>query len=189
MLKSKFAAFITAFLLLAFVPIQAAIAHSVLEKSTPANGKKLEKPIKNIKLKFNTKIEKGSTLYLVSDGGKKLQPATVKITDDRLKASFQESLTPGTYQVKWEVVGADGHLVKNQYSFTIQKDESKQSSDREQSSNAQDKNKQDAEEQNSSEQTKDDDKQQSFFENGIIVILVIAGIVLIAWMFFSKRNE
>ncbi|GAA0599020.1 hypothetical protein GCM10009001_14080 [Virgibacillus siamensis] len=199
MLKNTLATALFIFLLMALVPMHAANAHSVLEKSSPANGQKLEKSINNVTLNFNTKIEKGSTLYLVDDQGNKLQPASVKITDDVLTASFQKSLNSGTYQVKWEVVGADGHLIENQYSFTIKKDEAKQpknnasQNEGEQSGNSnKDKtgqSNQDTEERNSSEQKTNNEDEQSFPGNGIIIVLVIAGIVLIAWMFFSKRTE
>ncbi|PKC51643.1 hypothetical protein RhiirA1_483283 [Rhizophagus irregularis] len=119
-----------------------------------------------------------------------------------LVATFEDSLEPGSYQVNWKVVGADGHLIENQYSFTIKeseitlgKENAGQSEDERNitsSENSQtveykedELEDQDVEKQN--RQANENDS--SSIVNIIIITLIIAGLGLLAWMLFSKNKK
>lgn len=195
----KTCTFIFALLLLTFIPIATVNGHSVLEKATPEDGEKSEASIDHIELFFNTKVEIGSTLHLVNRRGEKIEPNSITITDNVLEASFSENLSPGTYQVNWEILGADGHIIEDQYSFTIE----------EQEKNAQSKSGEDnesnlvadsAEELAVAQADNDTEKQNSaaniekknkspFLIEGIISLLVVAGIVLLAWIWRNKTKR
>ncbi|MFD1849681.1 copper resistance CopC family protein [Oceanobacillus bengalensis] len=194
-------------ILFSIIPFSMASAHSVLEKATPTDGEQLEESIDSIELSFNTKIENGSTLSLVNDTGKEIQPSSVEITDNVLKAAFQDALEASTYQVNWKIVGADGHLIENQYSFTVKGSENNQSEDNgvqtkdeqtDSSSNNEELNgeeangnelNQDSEKQTSTEQQTDDESEQSSVVSVIIIFLFIFGILLIVWMIIGKRKK
>ncbi|WP_407268515.1 copper resistance protein CopC [Radiobacillus sp. PE A8.2] len=122
-------------LVFSLLQIKTVNAHSVLEIATPKDGAQLESPITNIELSFNTKVENGSTLYVVKNNETKIQPNSVKINDNTMVGVFNE-LDAGIYQVKWKILGADGHIIDGEYSFTIAAQD-----DDEQTENAGDKNK------------------------------------------------
>ncbi|MCG3419715.1 MULTISPECIES: copper resistance protein CopC [Oceanobacillus] len=201
----EFYLFIVAVLLLfSIIPFSIASAHSVLEKSTPTDGQQLKKSVNSIELTFNTKIENGSTLSLVNDSGKEIQPLSVEITDNVLNATFQELLEPDTYHVNWKIIGADGHLIENQYSFTIKEVEDKKSEDNEiqtkdesienkdlkndEEGNGNDIN-QDSEKQTSTEQQTSNDSEESSVVSVIVIFLITVGILLVVWMIFGKRKK
>ncbi|KGR73633.1 copper resistance CopC family protein [Ureibacillus manganicus] len=199
--KSIFMSFI-AIMVFSLIPLSLVSAHSVLENSTPTEGEQLNDSINRIELSFNTKIENGSSLTLVNNTGDELKPSSNEINDKVLVAIFEESLEPSTYQVHWKVVGADGHLIENQYSFTItepemtegrnqtsQSEEEQTNSTTENETPPTDVGKDDVE----NNQYTENQNQQSSIENEqsslgmtIIIILIIAGIGIVAWMLFSK---
>ncbi|BDH63592.1 copper resistance protein CopC [Ureibacillus massiliensis] len=191
-----------AIILFSITQFSTANAHSVLENSTPGDGEQLSETINRIELSFNTRIENGSTLTLVNDTGDVINPSSHEINDNMLVATFEDSLEPGSYQVNWKVVGADGHLIENQYSFTIKeseitlgKENAGQSEDERNitsSENSQtveykedELEDQDVEKQN--RQANENDS--SSIVNIIIITLIIAGLGLLAWMLFSKNKK
>ncbi|WP_404452055.1 copper resistance protein CopC [Virgibacillus necropolis] len=182
-----------ALLLFSILAINEANAHSVLEEAKPKAGEQLTETINSIELTFSTKIENGSTLYLVDDKGKEIEPTSVELTDDVLEANFQDSLEPGSYRVNWKVVGADGHLIENQYSFSIAVSENKGPEDNttqteDDEIETEQRNK-DAEQQKSSNKQTKIDNERTSLVSGIIIFLIIAGLVLLCWMLFSKRQK
>lgn len=205
MIKIKRASIpLIALLLVSISPVSEANAHSVLLDATPKKGEQLEEPINSVVLTFSTKVENGSTLYLINKKGKKIQPVSVETTDDILKATFQDSLKSGSYQVNWKVVGADGHLIEKQYSFSIVEPEKKKSEESttqledDQDTTSNNNKKDDETEQNNQDEVQKEsspnnqtksDSDQSFLGNGIIIFLIIVGLLLVGWMLFSKRGK
>ncbi len=179
-------------------------AHSVLENSTPKDGATLEEPVERIKLSFNTKIEKGSTLYVLNQQGESIEPNSVTVKGNTLEASFKENLASGTYQVKWKILGADGHLIEKQYSFTISTTQ-EASPDTENSGNSEQKEKANSETENpdnsaskqqgtdgknASQQVKSENESNpSPFMYEMIIVILIAGALLLFWMLFSKKRQ
>lgn len=193
-----------ALMVFSLIPLSIASAHSVLENSTPADGEQLNDSINRIELSFNTKIENGSTLTLVNDMGDELKPSSYEINNNVLVAIFEDSLESGSYQVNWKVIGADGHLIENQYSFTITEpeiieDENETTQTEEQTNSISEKetsptdegkedevNNQDEENQN---QPSSNENEQSSLVMIIIICLIIAVIGIVAWMLFSNRKK
>ncbi|WP_161493862.1 copper resistance CopC family protein [Virgibacillus necropolis] len=183
---------------ISFILVDTTDAHSVLEKATPEDGAQLKEAIKSIELSFNTKIENGSTLYLVNANDEKIEPASITSTDNILEATFSRNLSPGSYQVNWKVLGADGHIIENQYSFTIKDQEesvSSKSEKKQQNATTAEPKKEtvtsqdgsDTDNQNAKGKTNRDS--ESSFVFGIISLLIIAGIILLAWMWFSRSKN
>ncbi len=198
---------LVAVIIFSISPISMASAHSVLEESTPAEGEELDENLNSIELTFNTKIENGSTLFLVNDSGEEIQPSSVEVTDNVLKATFQDSLEPSTYQVNWKIVGADGHLIENQYTFAVEGSENNQSEENESQtkgeqtdsgSNNEDVNSEEAngnelnqesEKQASPELQTSNDSEESSVVSLIIIFLIVVGILLVVWMIIGKRKK
>ncbi|MFY3792716.1 copper resistance CopC family protein [Ureibacillus sp. MALMAid1270] len=194
-----------AILLFSITPFSTASAHSVLEDSTPADGEQLNDPINRIELLFNTKIENGSTLTLVNEIGDELKPLFYEINDNVLVAIFEDSLESGSYQVNWKVIGADGHLIENGYSFTITEPEITEDENQTTKSEEEQTNSTSEKETSPTDAGKEDDvnnkdeenpNQSSSKENaqsslGIILIicLIIAGLGILAWMLFSNCKK
>ncbi len=203
-MNKKFSAlFMVLALIVSIIPMKSAEAHSVLENSTPKEGATLEEPVELIELSFNTKIEKGSTLYVLNQKGEKIEPNSVTVKGNALQASFKESLVSGTYQIKWKILGADGHLIEKQYSFTIST--TKEASPNTNNQDNEQKDKEDPETENpgdstSKQQETDEEKalqqvdsenesNQSPFMYGMIIVILIAGALLLFWMLFSKKRQ
>ncbi|SFL55136.1 copper resistance CopC family protein [Salibacterium qingdaonense] len=203
MLKNRFYFWLLSALFFGFLfPIDGVEAHSVLETATPEDGEQLEDAIDNVKLTFSTKVEKGSTLLLEKDDGEEIEPTSVEITDNVLEASFEESLESGLYKVHWNIIGADGHPIENQYSFTIsmneaqdvQQEEDQNSEKKDNNSNVdsetttQNNKNENPEPQNAREQTSNDRDQINIGATGFIVVLFVAGLLLLVWILFNNRK-
>jgi copper resistance protein C len=181
------------------IPATLANAHSVLEKATPMDGAQVEETIKTMELTFNTKIENGSTLYLVKDNEGKIEPASINLSDNTLKATFSENLTAGTYQVNWKILGEDGHIIENQYSFSINdqkenvqsRNEEGQQNNTENSPNDGTATPNEDKDTGSKNSTGDlnNENDSSLLVYGIISLLIIAAIILFAWMWISKGKK
>ncbi len=194
-----------AIMLFCITPFSIASAHSVLENATPADGEKLNDTINRIELSFNTKIENGSTLTLVNDTGDVIKPSSHKINDNVLEAIFEDSLKPGSYQVNWKIVGADGHLIENQYSFTIKEpeiiqDEGNTTQSKDEQANITSEKESQPNEEGKEDELKDQDvekqnqqisnkNEQSPLRMNIIISLIIVGLGIVAWMLFSNRKK
>ncbi|WP_281975095.1 copper resistance CopC family protein [Halobacillus litoralis] len=176
------------------IPLSGVWAHTSLEEATPEEGEKLENPIKLINISFSTKIENGSTLYLENKEGKTITPSSVKITDNKLTANFSNPLPPDTYTVNWKILGADGHVIENKYSFTIVKASTSEGSHSTNPPSEPETTDNNSNEKKQGNETSSDDTQDSTIQSNalmytIIFGLVLAGILMLVWMLFSKRNK
>ena len=189
-------------LLFSIISISAVSAHSVLVRATPKEGEQLDEPINTIKLTFNTKVEYGSTLFLVNSEGEEIEPETVDTMDGVLTAVFMDSLDSDTYQVNWKIIGADGHPIEDSYSFSIEAQEntetapaSPQTGDagadqaRKEDNVETDKTLQTAQQENSSEQPENSDSEPSSLNSVPFIVLLVAAAVLLVWLLLGKRKK
>lgn len=97
-----------------------ASAHAVLMSSVPSAGDFLAGPAITMQLRFNSRVDgKRSRLTLVYPDGK-LYPLdiTPQSSPDVLNAPAH-GLLGGLYKVRWQVLAADGHITRGEFSFTI----------------------------------------------------------------------
>jgi methionine-rich copper-binding protein CopC len=97
-------------------------AHASLVKSVPAQRAVLYSSPAKIQLWFNERLEaRYSSVSLLDGSGTILETGVVEIAGDDPKSIHTaiKSLPPGTYTVKYRVLSTDGHVVENQFSFTI----------------------------------------------------------------------
>lgn len=94
-------------------------AHTNLKDSTPKDGEIVSEPLQEITLSFETKIEQTSKFEVFSSKGKSVNVENLTIEEDLMKGSFSQPLENGDYKVVWKIVGADGHIIGGEYSFTM----------------------------------------------------------------------
>ncbi|WP_284077747.1 copper resistance CopC family protein [Acinetobacter nosocomialis] len=101
------------------VAASSAFAHVKLESATPAINASVGSQPKNITLNFGDEVMLMNVKLL--DAQRKDIPLNYQVTHD-LKKSFEVAvpkLKKGKYTVVWTTMGADGHNMNGEYSFTI----------------------------------------------------------------------
>lgn len=100
----------------------AALAHAYLEKAVPAQRAMLFAPPERVQLWFNERLEAAfCTLTVMDSADKAVDQGDMRVAPDdpKLLSVGLKPLTPGVYTVKFRVLSVDGHVVTNQFSFTV----------------------------------------------------------------------
>lgn len=108
---------ILVFALLAFSQTTV-LAHSKLESSNPEQGSSVSEKLETIQLVFNTDIEDSSTFTVMKDGNKEVPVENIQISGPELSGTVPNTMENGSYTVSWDIVGADGHVIKDSITFT-----------------------------------------------------------------------
>ena len=107
--------------LAALVIAPGAAAHSLLLESTPAAGATLPAAPRELRLRFNNRIEKPLSRVRLLDAKGAAQTValhTEGTAPDWLSGPLP-SLGPGRWRVEWQVLSTDGHVVSGRFEFTI----------------------------------------------------------------------
>lgn len=97
-------------------------AHASMVKSVPAPRAVLYRSPGSIQLWFNERLEaKYSSFTLSDEGGRQivLGPMEIGVEDAKRLSAPVKPLPPGRYTVRYRVLSTDGHVVQNQFTFTI----------------------------------------------------------------------
>lgn len=92
-------------------------AHAALKESAPTAGATVPAP-QSLTLTFTEKVRLTAVRLVAGD-------KTVPLETDRAAPAAVmfslplSSLTPGSYQVRWTAIGADGHPVNGTFRFTV----------------------------------------------------------------------
>jgi copper resistance protein C len=96
--------------------------HFALSRSAPEAGTSVESP-SEVRLWFTEAPESGTTQIRVvgaDEAGVHVADIAQDPDDDRSFAvELHGTLTPGTYTVAWRGMGADGHVVREEFEFTV----------------------------------------------------------------------
>ena len=103
--------------LVLFVPNAA--AHTYLSETTPEDGATVTENVSQIVLKYEGKIEQGSTFKAVAADGTEYVPANVELVDGVLTGTFEPALPNDVYTVQWNSISQDGHPLSGEFSFTV----------------------------------------------------------------------
>jgi methionine-rich copper-binding protein CopC len=102
------------------VNIGQAWAHAVVVESTPAINSVVTGPALEIKLRFNSRIDGGrSRLTLIGPDSSSRAIKLAQQTAPDLLLAKVESLTPGKYQLHWQVLASDGHITQGNIPFSV----------------------------------------------------------------------
>ncbi|MDQ6418580.1 copper resistance protein CopC [Paenibacillus sp. LHD-117] len=99
---------------------QAALAHSKLQDTVPEKDSTSESSPQEIRLTFNTKIEKISSFKLFDAEGEEVALGETDVEGDTMSNRPTAPLANGSYKVKWTIVGADGHAIEGEYGFAVE---------------------------------------------------------------------
>ncbi|MHA6485094.1 copper resistance CopC family protein [Paenibacillus sp. strain BS8-2] len=99
---------------------QAALAHSKLEESVPEKDSVSETSPQEIRLTFNTRIEKISDFKLFDSAGNEIALGKTGVEGATMSNRPAAPLDNGVYKVKWTIVGADSHAIEGEYSFSVE---------------------------------------------------------------------
>ena len=120
MMKRTLLAALAAVLAMAAQP--AAFAHAFLDNATPKVGSVVTVPPKTIRIQFTKPIEAAfSHIQLIAPDGTTVAtgPATTDPSDPtQLIAPITGTLSPGQYQVRWDIVAVDTHRTNGHFPFT-----------------------------------------------------------------------
>lgn len=109
-------------LLLAARPGGAAPLHFGLSKSAPAEGAMVASP-SEIRLWFTEEPAEGTTMIRLLEAEDTGVHVTDPVQDPEDPHSFTVTvhgeLASGSYTVSWRGMGADGHVVRDSFTFTI----------------------------------------------------------------------
>ena len=99
-----------------------AVAHASLVRSAPAHRAVLGQMPDRVQLWFNERLEAAySTVSVWNEAGAQVdgRDVTVGPEDPRRLSVAMQSREPGRYTVKYRVLSVDGHIVDNQFTFTV----------------------------------------------------------------------
>jgi copper resistance protein C len=96
----------------------AALAHTEIERTTPADGARLTSPPRQITLTFGEPVrQSGAGLAVAGPAGHTaLHP---EVAGPVVSARWPASLEEGAFEVDYRVVAEDGHVADGDFSFTI----------------------------------------------------------------------
>jgi putative copper export protein/methionine-rich copper-binding protein CopC len=100
-----------------------ATAHTRLSGSAPASGDTVRAGVREIRLRFSAAPEASLTWLAVLRGSDTVAAGTTRPVDGSGGVEFvlplADSLLSGDYRVAWRTAGADGHVLRGSFSFTV----------------------------------------------------------------------
>ena len=102
--------------------LPAEVSHFSLSRSSPEAGSSVEMP-SEIRLWFTEEPSEGTTqirLLEAEDAGVHVMDVVQDEEDGRsFFIQLHGELAPGTYNVSWRAMGADGHVVRDAFEFVV----------------------------------------------------------------------
>ena len=96
------------------------LAHAIIVEAAPAAGAVLHAGTIDVRLRFNSRIDRHRSRLLVLDAIGKVTPVAM---DDSTPAdvitAHLSGLAPGDYRLRWQVLALDGHITHGDIPFTV----------------------------------------------------------------------
>ena len=100
-------------------PVAAAEAHAIIVAAAPGPGEQVKGPDVPVALRFNSRIDRDrSRLALLRSSGKPEIVPLAASAPDTLAGKLQ-GLPPGSYHLRWQVLGVDGHITRGDIPFAV----------------------------------------------------------------------
>jgi methionine-rich copper-binding protein CopC len=100
-------------------PVAAAQAHAIIVAAVPGPGEQVKGPDVPVELHFNSRIDRErSRLSLLRSSGKPEIVPLAASAPDTLAGKLQ-GLPPGSYHLRWQVLGVDGHITRGDIPFAV----------------------------------------------------------------------
>lgn len=95
-------------------------ADAELVATSPGDGDTVEAPLNEVSAQFSEGLKPDSTIELFGPDGESVASGGLDPDDAaRLVLEVPAAAAAGTYRVEWQAVSADGHLVRDDFSFTL----------------------------------------------------------------------
>jgi len=104
-----------------FFGAQMVSGHVVVIEETPTPNSILELPPSEVKVRFNSKVEKNFTIKLIDENHLEIKPTSSEITIDQRKIKLNlPTLEAGNYFVEYYVISSnDGHPIQGSFMFQV----------------------------------------------------------------------
>jgi methionine-rich copper-binding protein CopC len=96
------------------------LAHAIIVEASPAVGAVLHAGTVDVRLRFNSRIDRHRSRLGVLDAVGKETP--VKLDDNTpadIITAHISGLVPGEYRLRWQVLALDGHITRGDIPFTV----------------------------------------------------------------------
>ena len=97
-------------------------AHTRLESSVPASGATVGAETREIRLRFSRRATASLASIVLLRGADTVAagtPAAVPGSDREMVLALPAALSDGAYRVEWRAPGADGHVIRGDFAFTV----------------------------------------------------------------------
>lgn len=99
---------------------QAALAHAVLERSSPAHERRLQVSPSIVRIEFDQSVDLvPGALRVFDERGRPVAGAPVARGGSSIAATLPHRLARGGYTVRWQALGRDGHVVAGVFTFGV----------------------------------------------------------------------
>jgi copper resistance protein C len=166
-----------------------ASAHTELKSSNPEAGQVVKKDLAEIVLTFAGKIESLSTMTLMKDG-QEITFSSVQPQDKQMIGSLSTPLENGSYLIKWNIAGEDGHQLKGEIPFSVQIDQKVElkTETKEPVTTEKEESKEVEQDQNVDDNTKEETAEPALFLNIIIPVVVLLILVVGLFLLFRRKK-
>ena len=112
---------VAAALVLALIAGSSAVAaHAIIVASKPAVNEPLAGPDIQIRLQFNSRIDKKRSRLTLTQPDKSAQPLAIIDGDEpNVVTATALGLTAGDYTLRWQVLSFDGHITRGDIPFRV----------------------------------------------------------------------
>ncbi|OIJ18988.1 hypothetical protein BKP45_14785 [Anaerobacillus alkalidiazotrophicus] len=94
-------------------------AHSYLQSSFPEQGSVIEEGVSELELVFNAGIEKSSIVEIYGSKENSIAIKELIVESPTIYVTLEEALHTDDYEVRWAVIGDDGHPTDGVFHFSI----------------------------------------------------------------------
>lgn len=170
-----------------------AMAHTGLESSSPQDGEIIGKDLEEVTFTFETKIEQGSTFEVQNINGETMSIENISILENQMIGSLSNPLKNGEYQVHWKIIGADGHPIEGQFSFSVNVPVTKEPEEKPVKQQEETQTQPNVEEQevDTVDEVKDEEVQQNKIPSYVIPTTIgfLIVIVIVSFFMIMKRKK
>jgi len=168
-----------------------AFAHTHLLSSNPKDGSIISEELNEIVLTFDTAIEQTSSFELQDSNGDTITVEDITVSQDSMSGTVSEPLANDDYTVYWENIGADGHAMQGEFSFTV--DVPVTAPEEDQDATKSDTESTDGEESNETDtpdvETDSTDVQEEESSNTLMFVIISVIIMVIAAIIVIRRKN
>lgn len=96
-------------------------AHMKVEKSEPAANATVSMPLKQVQIFFSDAPDAKVSKVEIKGPSVATKLSELHVMDKSLMATVEGDAPAGSYTVSWQSAGADGHIQKGEFAFTLAK--------------------------------------------------------------------